>query len=97
MKLLLDIGHANVMTKENISLKFIKLFKKKIGHIHVSDNSGKEDDHLPLGCGKIKFDKIFSALKRTGYDETMTLEVFPEDRNYILLSLQKAKELWKKA
>jgi sugar phosphate isomerase/epimerase len=95
MKLILDTGHANV-TGKNICLKFIKMFRKRIGHFHVSDNFGFEDDHIPLGCGIIDFDKIFSALKKTGYNDTMTLEVFPNDRDYLFLSLKKAKELWKK-
>lgn len=97
MKLMLDTGHANVMTRENKSLEFIRLFKKRIGHLHVHDNSGLEDDHLPLGCGNIDFDKIFSALKKTGYNDTMTLEVFTKDGDYLIFGLKKAKELWKKA
>ncbi len=96
MKLILDTGHANI-TRKNISLKFIKMFGKRIGHFHASDNFGYVDDHLPLGCGSIDFKKIFSALKKTGYNDTMTLEVFPKDRDYLILSLKKAKELWKKS
>jgi len=95
MKLTLDTGHANIMTRENRSLEFIKLFEKRIGHVHIADNFGFRDDHLPLGLGRINFDKIFSALKKTGYDDTMTLETFPKDRDYLILSLKKAKELWK--
>ncbi len=97
MKLTLDLGHANIQTKESTVHEFIKLYGKKIGHLHVSDNFGKEDNHLPLGCGKIKFDEIFSEIKKTGYDDTMTLEVFSQDRDYLKLSLRKAKMIWKRS
>jgi len=96
MKLTLDTGHANI-TGKHIPLKFIKMFGKRIGHVHLADNSGSENGHLPLGCGNIDFKKIFSALKKTEYNDTMTLEVFPKDRDYLIFSLKKAKELWKKA
>jgi len=95
MKLTLDIGHANI-TGKNISLRFIELFGKRIGHIHISDNFGLRDNHLPLGCGRIHFEKIFSALKKTGYNDSMTLEIFSKDTDYLVLSLKKAREIWKK-
>jgi len=94
MKLTLDLGHTNIQMKENMVYKFIKLHGKKIAHLHAHDNFGKEDNHLPLGCGKIKFDEIFSEIKKTGYDDTLTLEVFSQDRDYLKISLQKAKMMW---
>jgi len=97
MKLTLDLGHTNIQTEESTVYRFIKLHGRRIAHLHAHDNFGKEDNHLPLGCGKIKFDEIFSELKRTGYDDTLTLEVFSQDRDYVKLSLQKAKVMWNKS
>jgi len=97
MKLMLDIGHANIDAKENRANKFIKVYGKRLAHLHVHDNFGREDNHLPLGCGNIKFNEIFSEMKKTGYDDTMTLEVFSQDRDYLKLSLQKAKAIWGKS
>jgi sugar phosphate isomerase/epimerase len=97
IKLTLDLGHANIQTKESTVHEFIKFHGKKIAHLHANDNFGKEDNHLPLGCGKIKFDEIFSEIKKMGYDDTLTLEVFSQDRDYLKLSLQKAKMIWKKS
>lgn len=96
MKLMLDIGHANIDTEENRVHKFIKWYGKRIAHLHAHDNFGREDNHLPLGCGNIKFYEIFSEIKKTGYDDTLTLEVFSPDRDYLKLSLQKAKRIWEK-
>lgn len=96
MKLMLDIGHANIDTKGNRVHKFIKWYGKRIAHLHAHDNFGREDNHLPLGCGNIKFNEIFSEIKKTGYDDTLTLEVFSPDRDYLKLSLRKAKRIWGK-
>jgi len=97
MKLMLDIGHANIDAKENRAPEFIKVYGKRIAHLHAHDNFGREDNHLPLGCGNIKFNEIFSEIKKTGYDDTMTLEVFSSDRDYLKLSLKKAKAMWEKS
>ncbi|MGW8300724.1 MAG: sugar phosphate isomerase/epimerase family protein [Desulfobacterales bacterium] len=81
LKLTLDTGHANIADPGGRRiLEFIEKFGPRIGHLHVSDNFGERDDHIPLGAGKIDFLKIINALKQTGYDDTVTLEIFSEDR-----------------
>jgi len=95
MKFMLDIGHANIKTEKNRSFKFIEMFGNRLAHIHVSDNSGKEDEHLPIGCGKIDFEDVMKTLKKLGYNSTITLEIFVPDNDYFKLSLQKLKEMLK--
>jgi sugar phosphate isomerase/epimerase len=90
----LDIAHAHIGTKKNRSTEFIRRYANRLSHLHVSDNFGKDDCHLPIGAGMIFFNRIFKELKDTGYDETMTLEVFSRDRDYLKLSLSKIKHLW---
>ena len=81
LKLTLDTGHANIGNPDGRRiLEFIEKFGHRIGHLHVSDNFGERDDHIPLGAGKIDFLKIVKALKQCGYDDTATLEIFSEDR-----------------
>ena len=55
----------------------------------MSDNFGKEDNHLPIGTGTIDFKKITRALKGIGYDGTVTFEVFSRDRDYLRISKEK--------
>jgi len=90
LKMTLDTGHANIESKgcEKI-LTFIERFSDRIYHIHANDNLGKEDNHLPIGAGTIDFQEIVKALKGIGYDETITLEVFSRDRDYLRLSREK--------
>lgn len=97
----LDIGHANLDTCKNRSIEFIKHFGERglLKHVHISDNVGGRmkagwDLHLPIGAGKIDFKSIFKALKEVKYDDTMTIEVFSRDRDYLIISKNKVKKLW---
>ena len=65
-------------------------------HIHLHDNDGQRDLHLPMGTGIIDWDALIKTLKRI-YDGTITLEVFSRDKDYVLLSQKKLKEKWEKA
>lgn len=94
IKLTLDVAHAELGTKKNRTAEFVKAYGDRIGHLHFSDNFGREDNHLPLGTGAINFPRIVRELKKTTYDDTLTLEVFSRDRDYLKLSLEKIKAFW---
>jgi sugar phosphate isomerase/epimerase len=90
LMLTLDIGHAGIDSRRgNRIFDFIKLFGHRIGHVHVSDNLGHGDDHLPVGEGSIPFPKVIKALQKAGYNDTMTLEVFSEQRGVLKKSRDK--------
>lgn len=90
LKLTLDTGHAHLTGRGgSINLDFIELFGNRIGHIHVSDNFGIRDNHLPVGTGTIDFPPIIRALKGIPYDDTITLEVFSRDKDYLRISREK--------
>jgi sugar phosphate isomerase/epimerase len=90
LKLTLDTGHAHIRGRGGKkTLDFIERFYDRIGHIHANDNFGNEDTHLPIGTGTIDFQGIIKALKRIGYDGTITLEVFSRDRDYVRISREK--------
>ena len=90
LEMTLDIAHANIGTRtERRALHFISRYHSRIGHIHASDNFGKEDQHLPIGAGSIDFPKVVKALNKIGYEETVTLEIFSRDRDYLEISRQK--------
>ena len=77
VELTLDTGHANIGSKGGKRIfEFISRFPGRIGHVHVSDNFGKDDNHLPLGAGTIDFPRFAKALKSAAYDGTVTFEVF---------------------
>ncbi|RLE51750.1 MAG: hypothetical protein DRJ20_01515 [Candidatus Methanomethylicota archaeon] len=96
----LDVGHANLNLQRNMAVEFINHFGAKglLKHVHVSDNVGGTmrggwDLHLPIGAGKINWKEIFKALRKVGYDDTITVEVFSPDRDYLIMSKEKVKKL----
>lgn len=94
LQLTLDTGHANLAGGTRIILAFIERFGDRLGHVHVSDNRGQSDDHLPIGAGNIDFPAVVSALKCAGFDQTVTFEVFTRDRTYVRHCRDKFDELW---
>jgi len=91
----LDVGHANLNVERNRTEEFLKAFRNRLAHVHFSDNFGKSEDlHLPLGAGTINWPRIIGLLKKSGYDGTITLEVFSPDRRYLLFSRDKLREIW---
>jgi sugar phosphate isomerase/epimerase len=96
LKLTLDTGHANIDSPDGRRiLEFIEKFGHRIGHLHVSDNYGERDDHVAVGAGTIDFAKVVEALKKWGYDDTATLEIFTEDRQALKKSRDRFAEMLK--
>lgn len=91
----LDVGHAFIWGGMRGVEKYIKTFKDRLWHIHLHDNHGELDEHLPIGEGSIDFRKVVKALKRIGYNRTITLEVFARDKE-IKESLRKIKRMWRR-
>ena len=82
LNLTLDLGHAELLSTENTSFGFLEKCPERIKHIHLHDNLGgaspDDDLHLPVGQGKIDFQKIFAGLHAVRYSATMTLELRPD-------------------
>jgi sugar phosphate isomerase/epimerase len=94
LALTLDTGHANMGDPGGHRLKqLVTRFGDRLGHVHVSDNQGVYDDHLPVGSGTVNFSAFIHALKKSGYDETITLEVFVDNRQMLLDSRDRLQNL----
>ncbi len=93
----LDIGHANLFTKENRSINLINNFKAILKHVHISDNYGgyaeKHDLHLPLGAGNIKFEPILDKLKEINYSGNITLEIANPDEKINKVNVIKLRKM----
>ena len=50
----LDTGHAHLTSKLTLE-RWIRLLGRHLAHMHIHDNCGKDDAHLPPGCGRIDF------------------------------------------
>jgi sugar phosphate isomerase/epimerase len=94
----LDIGHANLMVPENTADSLIAAFSPRLRHVHLHDNKGGSADlHLPLGSGNMDVARHVRALKASGYNGTITLEVFTADPWYLSHSRDVLKRLWDEA
>jgi sugar phosphate isomerase/epimerase len=88
----LDLGHCNLSGRNPVAM--IRRFGSRLYHLHLHDNDGRRDLHLPPGTGSIDWPAVVRALKEVGYDRTITLEVFSRDRDYVLLAKRKIEALW---
>ena len=73
MNYVFDVAHAHLQDEEFL---FIEEFGYKIEHVHVSDNFGDQDEHLPLGEGNIKWSKVIDALDDAGFDGWLVIESY---------------------
>jgi sugar phosphate isomerase/epimerase len=71
LSLTFDIGHYNVKKGHGI---FIENFERVV-NVHLHDNDGKSDFHLPIGKGCVDL----SILPLSSYDGFLTLEVRDEE------------------
>lgn len=51
----------------------------RLGHLHLHDNHGREDQHLGIGRGEINFTEFLDLLKSLGLRPTLTLEAHSVD------------------
>ncbi len=72
---LVDIGHAHINGWD-----LPRLFKRlngRIKGIHVHDNDGVSDQHLPVFRGNIQWEPIFQAIQNLSGDLVAVLEYMP--------------------
>lgn len=54
-----DVGHANTV---GLIDEFLDQLKDRISHVHIHDNMGKKDEHLPLGEGTVNWKQVMDRL-----------------------------------
>lgn len=83
LRMTLDIGHGQLLARQNTAFGFIEHHFARIAHLHVHDNRGgtsvADDLHLPLGEGTVEYGRIFDLLRGRGYHGTITMEIKPGD------------------
>ena len=68
----LDVGHANY-SRAPVGRWFEEL-GTWISYLHLSENMGKFDDHLPLGTGTIDWEEVSALWKALNREVPITLE-----------------------
>ena len=93
----LDSGHAKLERPCDRWGEYLDRMGDTLGHVHLSDNDGTADQHLPLGSSPrstTDWPQHIRTLKATGYDGTITLEVFSPQKEYLLLSRDLLRSWW---
>jgi sugar phosphate isomerase/epimerase len=71
-----DIGHF-YCDGENPSIAFEELFEW-VGHVHIEDIAPtRVHAHLIAGHGDIDFSEVFDTMVRLGYNDHISLELYP--------------------
>ena len=69
----LDTGHQHSFSKTALD-KWLDATWPYLKEIHIHDNDGAYDSHLPVGAGTIDFDYLFNFLAKKGISPVLTLE-----------------------
>ena len=67
-----DISHLHL---SGASFDDVQKLKGLIGHIHLSDCDGKVHGDLPAGRGVTPIKEYLAAIRDTGYDGTVSIEL----------------------
>ena len=93
----LDSGHAKLERGYDRWDEYLDQLGNRLRHVHLSDNDGSADQHLPLGAAprsKTNWAEHIRKLKASGYDATITLEVFSPEKEHLLVSRDLVRSWW---
>lgn len=68
-----DVGHWHLFGTTPMP-EWLTTIGRRLFHLHLHDNYGEADDHLPINDGRIDFDLLFARLTALGGRPSMTLE-----------------------
>lgn len=80
----LDVGHQHAFSQTPLTA-WLEALSDRLLEIHVHDNDGSRDDHLPVGMGSIDFALLFGTLLRKGRKPLLTVE--PHTKEHLLKTL----------
>jgi sugar phosphate isomerase/epimerase len=88
-----DTGHFNVYSVTTLE-EWMNGLGPRIGQIHIHDNNGLLDEHLPVGEGTFPFQKFFSMIHERGIRPIITVESHTEKNLWKMLENIKAMKLF---
>jgi sugar phosphate isomerase/epimerase len=76
--LCLDVGHREIFSSLPIAA-WVEGMHPHIFELHLHDNIGDTDSHMPIGAGRVDFGSLFAALKRLSVSPVYTVEAHSAD------------------
>ena len=87
-----DVGHQAAFSHVSFA-SWLDNLGEFMAQLHLHDNHGIQDEHLPLGKGKIDFPMLFKYLKEKGLEPSIiTLE--PHREEDLWPSLEYLERIW---
>ena len=86
-----DAGHWHLFGKRPMA-EWLDAISPRLFHLHLHDNHGRADEHLPVGEGTIDFTPLQIKLQRISRLPSMTLEAHTLD--HLKRSIQQTKALF---
>ena len=81
----LDLGHLHCFSRRDFAWWWGR-YRERIEHVHLSDNAGDEDSHLPPGRGTVPYPDIWPVLAadpRLGFTLELPLADCPAAAAYL--------------
>jgi sugar phosphate isomerase/epimerase len=69
-----DSGHGN-LDKSGRGLNDLEEFKNRLISVHLHDNDGEGDQHLPPFYGNINWNKLIDIISESAYNKMISMEV----------------------
>lgn len=79
-----DAGHWYLFGRTGMQ-DWLEAISPRLFHLHLHDNHGRADEHLPIGMGRIDFSPLKQLLAAATVKPSMTLEA--HSREHLALSL----------
>ncbi|RQH02533.1 sugar phosphate isomerase/epimerase family protein [Natrarchaeobius oligotrophus] len=85
-----DVGHAYMEDGDDGVDRFLSGYGDLVSHLHVHDARSRGDTHLPIGAGEIDYGVVADHL--AGFDGTVAVEVFTDDRELLADTARRTRE-----
>jgi sugar phosphate isomerase/epimerase len=73
-----DTGHANAFGSSPYN-EWLETLGNRLGEIHIHDNNGATDEHLPVGDGNFPFPEFLAGVRERNLDPILTVESHSEE------------------
>jgi sugar phosphate isomerase/epimerase len=74
-----DTGHANAFGSASTG-EWLEGLGGRLGEIHIHDNDGTTDQHLPVGEGNFPFPELMKRIRERDLKPILTIEAHSEKR-----------------
>lgn len=69
----MDTGHAHLFSRVPLE-EWLEALGDRLFEVHLHDNAGEADDHLPPGRGSFDFPRLFARLRQRDLHPILTIE-----------------------